>query len=239
MHNRKKATVRPAALPKSYHHGDLRNALLDAAELLFAQQPGEPPTLREVARLAGVSHAAPYHHFDGRDAMLAAVAERGFAQLGQVMAESLARSDDVESRLADMGRNYVEFALARPTLYRLMFGPLLKQKQKYPHMQQSSEATFSALVSASAAYAPDNALGLSLIGWSMLHGIATLAIDGALDATPAPLPDAATLAHQLIGQVLRGDLQQPATSAPSAAQPPGNRAGHTPRRPARVPKPAG
>lgn len=230
-----KASVCPPPPPRSYHHGDLRNALLDAAEALLARRPTEAPTLREVARLAGVSHAAPYHHFESREALLAAVAERGFAQLGESMAQARASSDDVEAQLAALSENYVAFALARPTLFRLMFGPLLTQKQKYPNMQKSSEASFGAMLAASAAFAPKNALGLSLVGWSLLHGIANLAIDGILATapTPGPLPDAPTLARQLIVQVLRGELQAPLLSArPPSPPPAAARRARPPRKPA-------
>lgn len=207
------------ASARAYHHGDLRKALLDAAEDLLAQRPGEALTLREVARLAGVSHAAPYHHFDSREALLAAVAERGFAQLGETMAR-VTEAGDAEEKLLALSDNYVGFALARPTLFRLMFSPLLNQKQKYPNMQKSSEASFNAMVSAAADFAPHNALGLSLFGWGLLHGIANLAIDGILDTTPTPvpLPDPRVLARELVRQTLHGHLQEPLLKIPASPQ---------------------
>src|SRR5262245_23788463 len=104
-----------------YHHGDLRRALLDAALEILAEGGAAGLTLREVARRAGVTHAAPYRHFEDKAALLAAVAEEGFRA---VYAEMLARSERVKDpveRLYQIGAAYVLFAVTHPAHFRVMF----------------------------------------------------------------------------------------------------------------------
>src|SRR5919106_3067320 len=99
----------------TYHHGDLRTALLQTAAKILEKQGLVALSLRELARLAGVSHNAPYRHFPDRDSLLAALAAEGFELLG----------DALQSRpRREMGEAYVEFALAHPERFRLMFGGL-------------------------------------------------------------------------------------------------------------------
>src|SRR5262249_52270729 len=93
-----------------YHHGDLRRALLDAALGMLAREGGTALTLREVARRAGVTHAAPYRHFTDKQALLAAVAEEGFRMLSSEMASSAREATDPRQALQAIGTSYVRFA---------------------------------------------------------------------------------------------------------------------------------
>jgi len=170
--------------PRPYHHGNLRAALLSAAERLLAKRGVEALTLREVAKSAKVSHGAPYHHFKGKDALLAAVAERGFAALAEDM---LAVSGDTPvDRLRAIGEAYVGFARRHPARFRLMFGPLLALKREYPGLQQAAESSFQVLLDAAIEVSPTDGLQLALIGWSMSHGLSHLGIDGVFDSLPLP-----------------------------------------------------
>jgi len=111
---------------RSYHHGDLRAALLRAALELLAERGEAGISLREVARRAEVSHNAPYRHFADREALLAALAEQGFSELLvrlQVAADGLAAAQ----RLAALGRCYVAYALEQRGLFRLMFASALER----------------------------------------------------------------------------------------------------------------
>src|SRR5258706_16100220 len=101
----------------AYHHGDLRPALLRAAEDVMGKQGLEALTLRDVARRAGVSHNAPYRHFKDRNALLAALAEDGFRALGKALE---GKSGSL------MGEAYVRFGLANPARFRLMFGGVVR-----------------------------------------------------------------------------------------------------------------
>ena len=101
-----------AELKTSYHHGNLRSALLDAAASVISEIGPQGLTIREVASRAGVSHAAPYRHFSGKDDILLAVVEQGFALLEQTMAERKAAADgDPISQFAASGMAAVDFAL--------------------------------------------------------------------------------------------------------------------------------
>src|SRR4051794_27635084 len=109
---------------KPYHHGDLQRALVDAAVALLAEGGAAAVTLREVARRAGVTHAAPYRHFADKAALLAAVAEEGFRALHDAVARAGAEApDDPLARLAASGQAYLRFAMSHPAHYRVMFGP--------------------------------------------------------------------------------------------------------------------
>jgi AcrR family transcriptional regulator len=105
----------------TYHHGDLANALVDAALALVEQDGAQAVSLRELAQSLGVSRAAPYRHFADRDALLAAVAARGFEDLIVVYQAALNSGGDGLARLQAFGRAYFDFAVRRPGLYRLMF----------------------------------------------------------------------------------------------------------------------
>jgi AcrR family transcriptional regulator len=152
---------------KPYHHGDLRAALIDAAEALL--DAGGDISLREAARTAGVSPTAAYRHFADKDALLAALAVRGFREFAKALGEAAARSPGHE--LAARGGAYIRFALARPGRFRLMFGPLLSRAADHPELRETSKQTFAALESA--AGDTDEALRR----WGMVHGLAHLLLD--------------------------------------------------------------
>src|SRR5688572_2987442 len=119
----------------TYHHGDLRSTLLRAADEIFEKEGLAALSLREAARRAGVSHNAPYRHFPDRDSLLAALAAEGFALLGGELAK---RPE------GEMGIGYVQFALAHPQRFRLMFGGQLKFDE-YPELRAAGEDSYSKL----------------------------------------------------------------------------------------------
>jgi AcrR family transcriptional regulator len=183
--------------PRGYHHGDLRRALLDAAEALMAEGTDDP-SLRAVARRAGVSHAAPYKHFADRHALRAGVAERGFAALGRAMREAAETAHD--GRMRAIGRAYVAFALEQPARYRLMFGPEFAQGRGTAELDRAARAAFDALVAtqgASHAAAGDRTTAVAY--WSLVHGLATLLIDGRV-AVPEGT-DPLDFADQVLGSL--------------------------------------
>jgi AcrR family transcriptional regulator len=194
----KSSTARAAA---PYHHGNLREALLQAADNLLAQSGSVGLSLRDVARAAGVSHAAPYHHFASLDHLLAAVAERGFDQLAQAMQVAMAEADTRE-RLLQIAEAYVRCALAHPVRFRLMFGPLLARKALYPNLAAASQRAFGLLSEAACAHDPRQGPELALTGWSLSHGLASLMIDGALDGLPFKPQDMQTLPRRLAERAL-------------------------------------
>src|SRR5688572_32508569 len=100
---------------RSYHHGDLRRTLLDASLALVQEQGIQALSLREVARKAGVSHNAPYHHFPDKSSLMAAICQEGFEGLAREMAAARAAAgDDPRARMEACGQSYVRFALSSP-----------------------------------------------------------------------------------------------------------------------------
>lgn len=216
----------PPAKPRPYHHGSLRETLLDAATTLLARHGAGGLTLREVAKAAGVSHAAPYHHFASLDELLAGVAQRGFDALGAAMAQANAGADTRHNLLA-INDAYVAFARQQPALFKLMFGPLLARKTEHPALRDSAERSFGVLMQAAAAHDPAQGALLGLAGWSLAHGVASLAIDGAFDTLPVKTPDPQRLARQMAERLL-----PPATARLSAAPSPPRRPSSRKRGPA-------
>lgn len=187
-------TAKPA--PKSYHHGNLRETLLQAAETALAERGVQGTTLRDVAKAAGVSHAAPYHHFASLNDLLAAVAERGFVALGDAMERATA-TPDTRERLLQIAQAYVGCARAHPARFRLMFAPQLNQVERYPALQTASHRAFGFLMAAACAHDAVKGPELALCGWSLSHGLSNLLIDGAFDSLPTPVADTDTLVRQL------------------------------------------
>lgn len=186
-----------AAQRERYHHGDLRRALLDAARHLLETGAPRGVTLRAAAQAAGVSAAAPYRHFKDREALLAAVMTEGFIELAE--ATELARDeapDPVSAYLA-IGHAYLGFAVANPRLYRLMFG-VECNKPGHPDLLAAEQRAFGVVMQAARDCAAAGVIGtrapehVALAGWTIVHGLATLHVDGALGVVlPMTLPDAA------------------------------------------------
>ena len=151
----------------TYHHGDLRAAVLGAASKIIEKQGLSGLSVREAARRAGVSHNAPYRHFPDRDALLAALATEGFSQLGKALENRSGR---------EMGEAYVRFALERPQRFRLMFGGLLGV-ERYPELQAQAAATYGKLEKAFAERGAE-AQFAAAAAWSLVHGLALLLLDG-------------------------------------------------------------
>jgi len=166
--------------PKPYHHGHLREALLQAAIRLIAEVGPAGFTLREVARRAGVSHNAPYRHFPDREDLLAAVAAQGFRELNEAMLEAVTHHRSSVGRLKGAGLAYVEFALRRPEHFTVMFDAAVS-KHRTPDSAEAAEQAFGTLLTLVKSCQDENRLPsvdvrqLALLAWSMVHGIAKLA----------------------------------------------------------------
>lgn len=191
-------TARPAARD-TYHHGDLRQALIEAAQQLIATGRGARFTLREAATAAGVSVAAPYRHFADREALLAAVLAAGFRELAE-RTEAARRAQRAPlDALVAVGLAYIAFAVDRPALYRLMFGPDC-DKAAHPELMAAGHAAFGVLVDAVVAAQAAGLIGdrevgdVALAGWSMSHGLASLHADGLLAGRGGPDPSEAAKA---------------------------------------------
>ncbi|WP_101758024.1 TetR/AcrR family transcriptional regulator [Oceanicoccus sp. KOV_DT_Chl] len=172
-----------------YHHGDLRTALLEAALSIITESGPQALTIREVARRAGVSHAAPYRHFADKDELILAVVEQGFALMQATMttAKSQAEQEPL-AQFAASGMAYIDFALEYPAYYRVMYSGDLLSSTGQQSLQHTSADTFKDLISDVQTCQQLNIIrpgdpakqALALI--SMVHGFVTLANDNRIAA---------------------------------------------------------
>lgn len=197
----------------SYHHGNLREALVGAAVEAARVSGPDGVALRELARTVGVSHSAAYRHFSHRDELLAAVAARGMAELVDAMqqrvdaVEGVAASDEVlraRRRLIAVGQGYVAFALSEPGLFRCAFaakeaalavapGDPLVEPAANPYGLLSE--TLDGLVDVGF-LSPEARTGAEMTCWAVVHGFSTLHLDGPLGAVDVAARDE-TLDHVL------------------------------------------
>ena len=155
-----------------YHHGDLRAALLDAALAVISEIGPQGLTIREVARRAGVSHAAPYRHFADRDELILAVVEQGFELMQKTMqAEKAAAPADPISQFAASGLAYVNFALQHPTYYRVMFSGDLLSSTGHVSLRHTSREALQEMV---ADIAQCQQLGVVRSGDPVMYALAIL-----------------------------------------------------------------
>jgi AcrR family transcriptional regulator len=175
-----------------YHHGDLREALLAAAEAELKEKGVEGFTLRGCAKRAGVSHAAPAHHFKDTDGLLTALAAVGFFRFTTaMMARQSAAPADPRERLIALGLGYIDFAISEPALFRLMFASGRPDFDD-PELQQVAMNSLGQLVQGvgavrGSADPGDKAAMLDVAAaWSMVHGIADLALSGRMKFMDEP-----------------------------------------------------
>jgi AcrR family transcriptional regulator len=194
------------AVPRaSYHHGDLAAALVKAAVELIEERGLAALSLRECARRAGVSHAAPYRHFEDKNALLLAVALQGSQWLAAAGEAAMAGIADPRKRLDAYGVAYVRFAFEHPVHHRVMFTTELDVP---PEQRGEENRAFALLVETAAAvvgpeHDPQQA---ALAAWSLTHGLSMLILDGRI---PAELVRTAEDAENLARSVLvlwRGPL---------------------------------
>ncbi|WP_039800656.1 TetR/AcrR family transcriptional regulator [Nocardia araoensis] len=161
-----------------YHHGDLRASLLTAAMRML--EAGEPFSLRALARAAGVSPTAPYRHFADRDALESALAAQGLRDLKA----DLVNGRELPTSVADLGEfavAYVEFALRRPALFRLMFGNACDEGSE-ERVQAAGEIHDLLQLGMTRVFPDGDAEALASAGWGLAHGLAFLHMDGKLPA---------------------------------------------------------
>jgi len=181
----------------SYHHGDLRAALLKAGESVLSETGIEGFSLRRVAREVGVSHSAPAHHFRDTQGLLAALAAEGFRQFLTAMQawQAACASHDPAELLIASGLGYVDFSLATPALFKLMFGSD-RLDSCAPELDAAAEAAFDHLAQDIARlrgvspYEDGAAMADVMASWSMVHGFASLLLSGRMQ--PVPDMDPAT-----------------------------------------------
>ena len=223
------AASKPA---RTYHHGDLRNALIDAGLAALEVHDASELSLRALARDLGVSANAVYRHFADKNALLAALAAEGFRRFAQAqhLAHQAGQGDAAVTGLA-----YVQFAQRHPALFRLMFGRFTRTCVE-PTLQESAMAAFEQLLTHSRsptapggrdAPVDEATLMRALARWSLVHGLSHLLLEGQLSLFGPPSSSSATTvdASALIQAVLQasGLADTPPAQAPSITPDPARR----------------
>jgi AcrR family transcriptional regulator len=189
----------------AYHHGDLRRVLLEAAVRVIDKEGVDALSLNSLAKRAGVSAGAPYHHFESRDQLLAAIAAEGFERLIASMRQHAGSSEQPLDYLRGLGVGYIKFALAHPGHFRVMFRPEVKGQLRAA--TDAAGTGFGLLIDAIARcqaaklVGPGDPFKLVLAAWSAVHGAAALWIDGPLAEF---VPDGDTVAALVPGTLIEG-----------------------------------
>jgi AcrR family transcriptional regulator len=189
----------------AYHHGDLRSALVNAALELLEEGGETALSLRAVARRAGVSAAAPYRHYEDREALVSAVAAVGYRELAERLGAAHPAPSTPE-QLADVAVAYVQFALERPSLFRIMFGePCNRDNDERVVATEAVTLYLREIVAR--CFPQSNPEALAPAIWALVHGFAFLFLDGKLDApTPSAVGNRVTAAIQaLLSATIHGE----------------------------------
>jgi AcrR family transcriptional regulator len=222
---RKKTAKRPAKRPAAkvaavtapYHHGALREALLAAAERVLERDGLAGLTLRAAAREAGVSHAAPTHHFGDLVGLVSELAATGFSRFNAAMAEAAEIDGPPLAKAAARARAYLAYARAHPGMYHLMFRTERLDMTR-PSLHDAANAAFAGIAGAIGTIrgetVPAQTLSLDqaaeiVRAWSLVHGYTMLLLDGRLTDIIARLP-AGTDAETLFGAMLMSMARPPA-----------------------------
>lgn len=175
--------------PSSYHHGNLKEALLDTALELIDAEGLEAVTLREITQRLGTSRSAVYRHFESKEALIQGVIEKGYAYLDELISPIfLDKEHTLDERFEKMGRTYLEFAIKRPNLYRLLFGEKYQyEREAVCDYRDENKATgFYVLIALlreaqeAGIIAPVDPMVQAATVWASIHGLASLLIDGHL-----------------------------------------------------------
>ncbi len=175
---------------KKYHHGDLKNALIQAGVEILSKEGMEGLSLRKVAQRAGVSHSAPYSHFPDKQSLVAAISTEGFNQLySELDAAILAYPKNPRKQLQEGIRAYVQFALNNTDTFKIMFSGALEKEKEYPSFVAISSKTFQRVVDVVRACQEAGLLHsssaemMAVAVWGQVHGIVSLALEGQISHT--------------------------------------------------------
>ena len=185
----------------TYHHGDLKGALVRTALLLIEEHGVKGLALSDAARLTGVSVAAPYRHFKDKEALLAEIAAEGFALFRDTLARAAAsQPKDKAKRLVQLGLAYVEFALEHPSHFKVMWEGVIP-KDNYPAVQQAAHESYlilqQAVLDLLPRSSPDRQQALIAAAWSIVHGYAALTLGGEFEIVGAHQGDEKLLRQSL------------------------------------------
>lgn len=193
----------------SYHHGDLKTALIQAGIRLLHKSDGHEFSLREVAKEAGVSHAAPYRHFSDKETLMAAIAHLGFVELGDKIETALSKNkDNIKDWVPLIAKEYLNFAIKNPAQFKMMVGGFVTDPQKFEEFDWVGKKLFERFVeviklcqSAKVIKEGDPQL-IVLSFWSLMHGFVVLYSVRQLDYFDINKTNVSSILEQMISVVL-------------------------------------
>lgn len=198
---------------KSYHHGDLAQALLDASEKLILEKGIQAFSLREAARLTGVDPSACYRHYKDKNAILKSLAQKGFTEMAKSMNADLKRKNDAsaEEKIEILSQGYLRFALEQSALFHVMFGNLGVDSRD-PSLKgdyENGHGPYDILVGIVTDWTGEKNLRkkpteAALEIWSAIHGLTCLILDGAVQAELSSKHKAQNAIVNLAKTLLRG-----------------------------------
>lgn len=175
---------------KKYHHGDLKNALIQAGVDILSKEGIEGLTLRKVAQRAGVSHNAPYSHFPDKQSLIAAISTEGFQQLYRALDAAVsAHPRSPKRQLQQSALAYVQFALNHTDTFKIMFSGVLDKEKEYPAFVEISQKTFQRVVDVvrncqkAGLFGPVAPELAAVVVWGQVHGVISLALEGQISHT--------------------------------------------------------
>ncbi len=210
---------------RPYHHGNLKQALLDAALDLIRTKGAEAFTLREVARVAGVSHSACYRHFRDKNDLLSAVATEGYNRLTEAMVTATEPGKTAYERFRLTGNGFIQFALRNPDHFKVIFDA--PRRYEYPEANEAGERAFGTLIrcveecQAAGLLEQGNSRVLALMFLAVAIGIAKLAITGRL-----PFSEESRVVA--FDAMVKGALSRGLAPEPQAAKPPSKKRARSP-----------
>lgn len=194
---------------KTYHHGDLKNALIKAGVEILAKEGIEGLSLRKVAQRADVSHNAPYSHFPDKQSLIAAISTEGFNQLyAELDAAISAYPKNPKKQLQQGVLAYVQFALNNTDTFKIMFSGVLEKEKDYPAFIEISQRTFQRVVDVVKACQKAGVLQagsselMAIAVWGQVHGIISLALEGQITHTILDRQTLQDIVSFAIGQII-------------------------------------
>jgi AcrR family transcriptional regulator len=195
----------------TYHHGDLRNAIIDMALATIEKDGVNSLSLRDIARQIGVGHNAPYRHFATKTELLEALAAYGFRQIRDSNERAERKHRDApERQLFEAGMQYLNLALKHPELFKLMFGGLISLHECSDALRMEKDAAILSLVNIiqsgqqASVFASEDVMKLTMAALVMIHGLSVMAISGMLQDKAATPRQISKLAEQIYDVLLMG-----------------------------------
>ncbi len=200
--------------PAAYHHGDLRSTLIASAVKHLESKPVESISLRELARGAGVSLAAPYRHFKDKEALLAAISQEGFDLKRKYMEQAIKQSKgDVQKMFFGCGNAYFKMGMLHPQHFKLMVASNVCPSEKYPELMETAARTFALLTQVMKKCQEAGLIGSgdpfhhALNCWAVVNGFTSLYAEGRLEWVGVTQQNAEAALKTLLSQYLLGSAQ--------------------------------